>query len=85
MADYTEQFNTAVNIVNNLKKRPSDEILLTLYGFYKQATEGDNVTPQPSVFSLKKKSKWEAWNKNKGMAKDQAQLQYISLALKLKS
>lgn len=47
----------------------SDEQKLTIYGLYKQATVGDCNTPKPSMMDFVGKSKWNAWNTNKGMPK----------------
>lgn len=37
------------------------------------------------MFDLKGKYKWEAWNKNKGMSKEDAQKEYVELVEKLKA
>ena len=42
-----EQFEQAYKDVNTLTERPSNEDLLSLYGAYKQATEGDCNEPKP--------------------------------------
>ena len=65
--------------VLKLTKRPSDDELLELYGLYKQATIGDNNTPQPGVFDFKGKYKWKAWDKLKGTSKEEAENKYIRL------
>jgi len=36
-----EKFKAAVEAVNHLSSKPSDDDLLQLYGLYKQATVGD--------------------------------------------
>lgn len=56
---------------------------LELYGLYKQALEGDNKADKPSFYQLEAKAKWEAWGKRKGLSKEQAQQEYITLAKKL--
>merc|ERR1719401_2355581 len=40
---------------------------LEIYGLFKQATVGDNETPQPSPLRFKEHAKWEAWSKVRGM------------------
>ncbi len=35
------------------------------------------------MFDLKGKAKWEAWNKQKGKSKEQAQQEYINVATTL--
>lgn len=56
---------------------------LSLYGLFKQATEGDNKAAAPWAIQLEAKAKWEAYEKNKGKAKDQAELEYAALAKSL--
>lgn len=41
---YFQQFTEAAEKVKTLTKKPTDEELLELYAFYKQATDGDNDT-----------------------------------------
>jgi diazepam-binding inhibitor (GABA receptor modulating acyl-CoA-binding protein) len=55
--------------------RPSDDNLLKIYGLYKQATVGDNNTPKPTIFDLKGKYKWQAWEELKGMSQEEAEKQ----------
>ena len=50
MTDLKEKFNESVNKVNKLEQKPSNEILLKLYGLYKQVTVGNINTAQPSGF-----------------------------------
>ena len=45
-------FEAACIAVKTLTKRPSDEELLELYGFYKQATEHDNMNDEPGFFEF---------------------------------
>ena len=63
-------------------KMTNDE-LLSVYGLYKQALEGDNTTAAPWAVQLEKKAKWEAWNKNKGKSQEEAKAEYIELAKNL--
>jgi len=73
-----EEFNnSAKKIEQNIKNISDNDILLKLYGLYKQAKEGDCNTECPSLWDLKKKYKWEAWNNNKGMKKENAMKLYI--------
>ena len=39
-------------------KKLSNDELLALYGWYKQAVEGDNKTDKPGMFSFEAKAKW---------------------------
>lgn len=71
-------FEVNVNYVNNLTTQPSDNILLSLYGFYKQATVGNVNKSRPSLFNIKDRAKWDAWNANKDMSAEAAMQQYIN-------
>ncbi|CAF1159084.1 unnamed protein product [Rotaria magnacalcarata] len=78
-------FDKAADEVKNLSKKPSDDQLLKLYGLFKQATVGDNTTDKPGMFDLKGKYKWEAWESNKGKAKEAAQSEYVAFVEELKA
>jgi diazepam-binding inhibitor (GABA receptor modulating acyl-CoA-binding protein) len=76
--DYTDQFKECAN---EIKKRTDlkldNETLLYLYGYYKQATEGDCTTEAPGFFDFTGKAKHEAWVKNKGISKQDSMRKYI--------
>ncbi|CAG89732.1 DEHA2F22638p [Debaryomyces hansenii CBS767] len=76
----SQEFTDKADAVQKLTKRPSDDELLDLYGLYKQATVGDNDTAEPSVFNLKGKYKWKAWDQLKGTSQEDAEKQYIKFA-----
>lgn len=63
----------------------SNDDLLLLYGYFKQATIGDVNIPEPGMFSFREKAKWNAWFKNGGLTKSQAMELYIETAQKLRS
>ncbi|MFM9075583.1 MAG: acyl-CoA-binding protein [Bacteroidota bacterium] len=73
-----EQFDQAVQEITTITRRPSKEELLTLYGYFKQATEGDVTTPRPKGFDFKELAKHDAWTERKGMSKEDAMNAYIS-------
>ena len=58
-------------------KGPSREEMAEIYSLYKQGTVGDVNIPQPSMWKVLERGKWEAWNSKKGMPKQQAMQQYI--------
>lgn len=70
-------FNKAANDATKLVGKVDDDTLLLIYGFYKQATLGDNNTDKPSFFNFKASKKWNAWNSVKGVSKVVAQGQYV--------
>ena len=78
-----QNFEIAINIVNNLKKRPTDTELLNVYKLFKQAKFGNNDTDEPSMLKFSKKAKWSAWKAVYGMRKEDAMQNYINLAMEL--
>ena len=81
-----ETFNksaAAIKASANENIKMTDDELLQLYSLFKQGTVGDNTTNKPGMFDFKGKAKWEAWNKVKGKSKEDAQVEYTSLAKSL--
>lgn len=76
-------FDKAAKDVRKLKTRPDDEELKELYGLYKQSVIGDIDIECPALLDLKGKAKWEAWNLQKGLSKEDAMNAYISKAKEL--
>ena len=84
--DLHKQFEQAVADSKSLPERPSNETLLQLYSFYKQATEGDvNVDPPSNPFDFVNKAKYDAWAALKGRSKEDAMHEYVGLVDKLKA
>ena len=79
-----ENFNTAVSQSKELPSRPSNEDLLLLYALFKQATDGDISGERPSGFDFKAIAKYSAWEEKKGLSKEQAMQEYVSLVERLK-
>ncbi|XP_056631297.1 acyl-CoA-binding protein-like [Diorhabda sublineata] len=73
-----EKFQKAAEDVKKLKSKPSDQDLLEIYGYFKQANEGDVNTSRPGMLDLKGKAKWDSWNSRKGISKDEAKEKYIA-------
>ncbi|KAJ7260362.1 hypothetical protein B0H12DRAFT_381387 [Mycena haematopus] len=79
-----EKFEAAAEIARNfprhasLKRSGDDE--LYLYGYYMQATAGDNNTPHAGG-SLK--AKWDAWNSVKWTPKEKACMMYVERVVKI--
>lgn len=77
--DLNQQFEEAVVKAKQLPNQ-SNENLLLIYSLYKQATEGDISEDRPSnPFDFVGNAKYNAWEKHKGMSKDEAKKQYIDL------
>jgi acyl-CoA-binding protein len=80
-----EVFDQAVAESKNLAEKPSNNVLLQLYGLYKQATEGDvNIEAPANAFDFVAKAKFNAWEEVKGKAKETAMQEYANLVAKLK-
>ncbi len=77
------QFVKSAEQIKQSGKMFDNEILLKLYGYYKQSTVGDCNVDCPSFFHMKEKAKWEAWNDHKGMKKSHAMKKYIGLVEEL--
>lgn len=63
--------------------RPTVDDKLTLYGLFKQATQGDNSRPAPWVWQLTEHAKWRAWHERRGMSRAQAKTEYVLAVHKL--
>ena len=77
------EFINATNIVTKLVSPPSSDEMLELYGYYKQATMGNNTTPKPGIFDFKANKKWLAWSNTSGLSTYDAEVKYILLASSL--
>lgn len=74
-------FDAAVQFVRGTggtDAKLSDDLRLTFYKYYKQATEGDCNTSQPGMFSPTERAKWNAWNSVKGISKEKAKELYVA-------
>ena len=80
-----DDFNAAVSKSKDLTKRPSNEELLDLYALFKQATDGDVSGDRPGGFDFKAIAKFDAWANKKGLSKDQAMTEYVSLMNRLQA
>lgn len=80
-ASLEEKFHAAVKAIQRLPNdgsfQPSNEMKLTFYGLYKQATVGPCNESRPSFFNLVNRAKWDAWDKCRSMSKQAAMVAYI--------
>lgn len=84
--DLKEQFEKAIADSKTLSEKPSNDTLLQLYSFFKQASEGDvNIDPPSNPFDFVAKAKYEAWAALKGKSTDEAMQSYVDLVAKLKN
>lgn len=77
--DINESFKIALEKVQNLDTRPTNENLLKLYGLYKQAIEGEVKDDRPGGFDFKAIAKYDSWASLRGMSKEEAMQSYIDL------
>jgi len=84
--EINESFDQAVLDSKKLSEKPSNEILLQLYAYFKQATEGDiNIEAPSNPFDFVAKAKYTAWEELKGKSSDDAKQAYIDLVEGLQS
>mmetsp|Transcript_67616 Transcript_67616/g.204026 ORF Transcript_67616/g.204026 Transcript_67616/m.204026 type:complete len:91 (+) Transcript_67616:85-357(+) len=60
-----------------VSKDVPNERKLLVYGYFKQANEGDVKGSQPWAVQFEARAKWDAWNAIKGMSKEEAMQKYI--------
>jgi acyl-CoA-binding protein len=71
----------AFRVVKNMHNKPesiNSDILLNIYGLYKQIIVGD-VEYECDFKTLKEKRKWQYWDKYKGMTKRDAMDELINI------
>ena len=83
MSDMHTQFEKAAEEVMELPQRPDDKTLLTLYGLYKQATEGNIKGKRPGFTDVKGRAKYDAWSRLRGKSSEWAMGEYIKLVAEL--
>ncbi|XP_074520919.1 acyl-CoA-binding protein-like isoform X1 [Halichoeres trimaculatus] len=80
----TEAFERAVKEVDTLNIPPDSPDDFMIYGLFKQATVGDINQEHPGLLDISAKMKWEAWNRNKGLSKDDAKAAFVEVVDMLK-
>jgi diazepam-binding inhibitor (GABA receptor modulating acyl-CoA-binding protein) len=71
------KFNKAIELVK-IVETVSNENKLYLYAHYKQANNGNNNMPKPSIINIVETAKWKVWNEISGMEKEEAMKLYIN-------
>lgn len=85
MDELATKFEEAQRKVKELSRTPSNEDLLELYAFYKQATAGDVSGSRPGMMDFKGRAKFDAWSGKKGTSRDDAMRKYVAVVDRLRS
>lgn len=75
---------TCFNITSIGPYQPSNSTKLKFYGLYKQSTEGKNTTTKPGFWDVIGRAKWDAWNKNGDISKEEAMNKYVDCLKEVK-
>jgi len=82
------EFETAVKQSKQLTSKPSNDDLLKLYAYYKQALQDPPIekAEAPGTFDLKGKAKKRAWQQvvDDGVTPEEAQTKYVALVEEMK-
>jgi acyl-CoA-binding protein len=78
MSDLAQRFADAQARIKPVTGLGSD-VMLELYGLYKQATAGDVAGPRPGVLDVRGRAKYDAWAGHKGTTRDAAMEAYVAL------
>jgi len=74
-----EQFDESVIIAHSIIKRLSNDNIIQLYAYCKQAREGNISFEKPSILNMNYRQKWKAWKKLEHMSSENAKIHYINL------
>jgi len=79
MSDLQQRFEQLVVDVRKAEGnfQPSNDLKLKIYGWFKQATEGDVNGKRPSRLNLVGRAKWDSWNALQGMSQEEAKRCYV--------
>lgn len=78
MSDLVQRFADAQARIKQASSLGND-VLLELYGLYKQATAGDVSGSRPGMLDVRGRAKYDAWAARKGMTADAAMTAYIAV------
>jgi diazepam-binding inhibitor (GABA receptor modulator, acyl-CoA-binding protein) len=79
-----DEFDQAVARVDGLPSSPPQDVMLELYGLFKQARAGDVRGSRPGRMDLRGRAKYDAWASRKGMSRSEAMRAYIDRAARLR-
>jgi diazepam-binding inhibitor (GABA receptor modulating acyl-CoA-binding protein) len=84
MSDIKDFFKDACEQAKGFGEKLSNNEKLTLYKYFKQATEGKCSIERPGMFDPRGQAKWDAWSSLKSMSKEDAMYKYCEQITLLK-
>ena len=83
--DLQQMFQQATADSKNLPQKPSNDVMLKLYAFYKQSTEGDiNIEEPSNAFDFVAKAKYNEWAEIKCTPKESSMQDYVDMVNSMK-
>ncbi|RUO99872.1 acyl-CoA-binding protein [Jimgerdemannia flammicorona] len=74
-----------VSVYTYLNEHPgiasSNDTLLKLYAYYKQAIQGDCTIPKPGLFEYVARAKWDTWKGLEGLGRGEAMRDYVEMVI----
>tara|TARA_B110000037_G_C16643884_1_gene311664 strand:+ start:207 stop:482 length:276 start_codon:yes stop_codon:yes gene_type:complete len=74
-----ERFNIAADLVRGIVVQINDNLLAQLYGYFKQAREGNIAFSRPSILNMRGRKMWDAWKSKENMSKENAMEKYVEI------
>jgi len=74
-----ERFNIAADLVRGIVSQINDTLLAQLYGYFKQAREGNIAFSRPSILNMRGRKMWDAWKSKENMSKENAMEKYVEI------
>mgnify|MGYP003985636065 FL=1 len=74
-----ERFTIAANLVRGIVVQINDNLLAQLYGYFKQAREGNIAFSRPSILNMRGRKMWDAWKSKENMSKENAMEKYVEI------
>jgi diazepam-binding inhibitor (GABA receptor modulator, acyl-CoA-binding protein) len=74
-----ERFTIAADLVRGIVVQINDNLLAQLYGYFKQAREGNIAFSRPSILNMRGRKMWDAWKSKENMSKENAMEKYVEI------
>lgn len=77
--DVSARFDQAQrDAVTRINASTPENVKLEIYGFYKQAKDGDATGTRPGLLNQLERRKYDAWVRHRGMPREEAMMHYCS-------